>query len=425
MISLLETAMTSECYRRLADTQTSPADCKQDHPRTRLGVYIGDMAGSDVLRTLDRRYHSYFAARPPVTFAVTMLDGHKHTFGTGTPVFTITVNTTKGAKALASLDQLQVAVAYLRGHLDVDGDVMAVLAMRKFFPDFHPIAWLARFAPALLRGNAEHDRRSISAHYDRESEFFLTFMDTRHRCYTQGIFASDDEPLEDAMTRKMDLAINAIGAKPGDHVLEIGGGWGAFVEHAGRRGIRVTTLTLAEESERYLTDFIAAHNLPATVVRRHILEYQAPERYDGIVNMGVTEHLPNYKATLRKYAELVKPGGAVYLDALAMRAKHRVSTFMSRYIYPGESSPLLLHSYLRQVARSPFELVSVDDDRHNYYLTCREWARRLDSARDEVVRRWGDPLYRRFRIFLWGSAAGFDTGLVQAYRWVLRLPATS
>jgi len=250
-------------------------------------------------------------------------------------------------------------------------------------------------------------------------------MDTRHRCYTQGVFAGDDEPLEDAMTRKMDLAIAAIGVQPGDHVLEVGGGWGAFTEYAGRQGIQVTTLTLSEESERYLADLIAANDLPAEVVRAHVLRYEAPHRYDAIVNMGVTEHLPNYRASLRAYAGLLKPGGRIYLDALAMRAKHRVSTFMSRYIYPGESSPLLLHSYLRQVARSPFELISVEDDRHNYYLTCREWARRLDAAHDEVVRRWGDNLYRRFRIFLWGSAAGFDTGLVQAYRWVLRLPATA
>jgi cyclopropane-fatty-acyl-phospholipid synthase len=383
------------------------------------------MAGTDLLRTLNKRYRAYFAHRAPVTFAVATHDGLKQTFGTGEPAFTITVADAKGARALTSLDQLQVAVAYLRGHLDVEGDLMAVLAMRRFFPDIHPIAWLARFAPGFLQGKAEHDRRAISAHYDRESDFFLTFMDKRHRCYTQGVFASDDEPLEDAMTRKMDIAIEAIGAQPGDHVLEVGGGWGAFVEHAGRRGIQVTTLTLAEESERYLSDFIKVNDLPARVVRRHVLEYSSPQRYDAIVNMGVTEHLPDYKASLRKYAELVKPGGRVYLDALAMRTKHNVSTFMSRYIYPGKSSPLLLHSYLRQVARSPFELVSIDDDRHNYYLTCREWARRLDAARDEVVRRWGDPLYRRFRIFLWGSAAGFDTGLVQAYRWVLRMPPTA
>ena len=84
---------------------------------------------------------------------------------------------------------------------------------------------------------------------------------------------------------------------------------------AGRRGIQVTTLTLAEESERYLSNFIAANDLPAQVVRRHVLEYSSPRRYDAIVNMGVTEHLPDYRATLRKYAELVKPGGRVYLDA--------------------------------------------------------------------------------------------------------------
>jgi cyclopropane-fatty-acyl-phospholipid synthase len=83
----------------------------------------------------------------------------------------------------------------------------------------------------------------------------------------------------------------------------------------------------------------------------------------------------------------------------------------------------VLHEYLKRVAHSPFELESVVDDRHNYYLTCKIWAQRLDAARDEVVRRWGDALYRQFRLFLWGSAAGFATGQVQAYRWVLKLPA--
>jgi cyclopropane-fatty-acyl-phospholipid synthase len=383
------------------------------------------MAGSRLISILEKRYRGYFADREPVSFAVQVPDGQNRAFGPDRPSFTIVAKDDEGVRALSSMDQLQVALAYLQGHLDLDGDMMAVLAMRRFFPDIHPIAWLSRFAPMVFRGKAEHDRRSISAHYDRESEFFLTFLDTRHRCYTEGVFVSDDEPLEDAMTRKMDLAIQAVGVKPGDHVLEVGGGWGAFVEHAGRRGIQVTTLTLAEESERYLNELIAKNSLPATVVRQHVLQYTSPERYDAIINMGVTEHLPDYRATLRKYAELIKPGGRVYLDALAMRRKHRVSTFMSRYIYPGQSSPLLLHSYLGHVARSQFLLTSVADDRHNYFLTCQEWARRLDDARDEIVRRWGEQLYRRYRVFLWGSAAAFDTGLVQAYRWVLQMPETS
>jgi cyclopropane-fatty-acyl-phospholipid synthase len=386
------------------------------------------VATSNLIQALDRRYRTYFANRAPVTFTVRSTVGaapaREHTFGTGEPAFTVTIRDVQGGEALASLDQFQIAIAYLNGHLDLDGDLVTALAMREFFPDVHPIAWLGRFAPALLRGGKEHDRRSISAHYDRDSEFFMTFMDTRHRCYTQGVFASDDELLEDAMTRKMDIAFDALGIKPGDHVLEVGAGWGAFLEYAGKRGIKVTALTLAEESEHYLNDLIDREKLPASVIRQHFLGYDGGgERYDAIVNMGVTEHLPDYRATLHKYAELLKPGGKVYLDALAMRAKHRVSTFMSRYIYPGGSSPLLLHEYLKRVAHSPFQLISVADDRHNYYLTCKAWAERLDAARDEVVRRWGDALYRQFRLFLWGSAAGFHTGQVQAYRWVLQLPA--
>lgn len=378
------------------------------------------MADMDVLAALQRRYREFFAHRDPIAFAVRTGDGPAHQFGPGEPAYTITISDPRAAKALAGLDQFGVAVAYLNGWLTVDGDLATALKMREFFRDRHPIRWLGRWAPALVRGGREHDRRSISSHYDQDSEFFLTFLDHRHRCYTEGVFVRDDEPLEDAMTRKMELAFEAIEAKPGQHILEVGGGWGAFAEYAAERGVQVTTLTLSKESESYLTTKLAS--LPVTVVRQHVLHYQAPQRFDAIVNMGVTEHLPNYRATLAKYAELLKPGGNVYLDALAMRTKHRISTFMSRYIYPGQSSPLLLHSYLRQVARSPFQLISVDDDRHNYYLTCREWARRLDAAREDIVSKWGEHLYRRFRLFLWGSAAGFDTGLVQAYRWVLRLP---
>jgi cyclopropane-fatty-acyl-phospholipid synthase len=377
----------------------------------------------DPIPALRRRYERYFASRQPVTFDVRTADGESHRLGDApAPAFTIVVNDANGSRALASLDQFQIAVAYLRGHLDLQGDVLTVLSMRTFFPDFHPIAFLGRWAPALIRGRREHDRRSISQHYDEESEFFLTFLDRRHRCYTEGVFARDDEPLEDAMTRKMDLALEAIAVKPGDRVLEVGGGWGAFAEHAARRGVDVTTLTLARESERFLVDLFERERLPVTVVRKHVFAYENPHRFDAIVNMGVTEHLPDYRTTLRKYAELVRPGGRVYLDALAMRRKQMVSTFMKRYIYPGNSAPLLLHSYLRHVARSPFALLSVDDDRYNYYLTCREWARRLDAAREEIVHRWGEHIYRRFRLFLWGSASGFQTGLVQAYRWVLELP---
>ena len=254
-----------------------------------------------MISALQGRYQSFFASSTAIPFAVAA-DGHSHTFGSGHPEFTILVKDSHGAKALASLDQFGVAVAYLNGSLDVEGDLAAALKMRDFFRDIHPIKWASQFVPALIHGRKASDRKAISSHYDEDSDFFLSFLDERHRCYTEGVFAYDDEPIEDAMTRKMDIALEAIGAKPGDHVLEVGGGWGAFVEHAGRNGIEVTTLTLSKESERFLNGLIDREKLPAQVVREHIFSYAPGRRYDAIVNMGVTEHLPNYKATLRKYS---------------------------------------------------------------------------------------------------------------------------
>jgi cyclopropane-fatty-acyl-phospholipid synthase len=225
------------------------------------------------------------------------------------------------------------------------------------------------------------------------------------------------------MTRKLDFAIDAVGAKPGDRVLDIGGGWGAFTEHAGRRGIRVTSLTISAESERFLNGLIAREALPCTVLLEHLFEHRPAEKYDAIVNLGVTEHLPDYRRTLEVYRSLLKPGGRIYLDASAHREKHSESTFLERHIYPGNGSLLCLHEYLAEVAKSPFRVRAVHDDRHNYELTSLHWARALDRHREEIERRWGGELYRKFRLYLWGCVDGFRRDMIQAYRWVMELPA--
>jgi cyclopropane-fatty-acyl-phospholipid synthase len=45
-------------------------------------------------------------------------------------------------------------------------------------------------------------------------------------------------------------------------------------------------------------------------------------------------------------------------------------------------------------------MLAVYNDRHSYFLTCKAWAENLDTARDEIISRWGEMLYRRFRLYL-------------------------
>jgi cyclopropane-fatty-acyl-phospholipid synthase len=360
------------------------------------------------------------ADAPP--FAIQLPGSGQWSFGSGTPKATIVVNSARGLAALLSLDATRLAEAYRKGALEVVGDLQSLLSLRGVFRDRHPLTSVWRYLQPRIFGRIASDTAWIADHYEYPDDFYMRFLDVRHRCYSQAVFASDDEPLEDAQSRKLQFAVDAIRVKPGDRVLDIGGGWGAFTEYGGRLGLRVTSLTLSRASESFIQRLIDAQGLPCRIVREHLFEHQPEQPYDAIVNLGVTEHLPDYPATLARYRRLLKPGGRVYLDASAGRMSRDVSAFLLRHLFPGNGTVLCLHKYLKAVSDTPFAVVNVVNDRHNYLLTARHWAQNLDSNREAIVAVWGEPLYRTFRLYLWGCVDGFTRDIIQAYRLVLELP---
>lgn len=386
-----------------------------------------DLAGR-LVRRLQQGYARLAAeprGHPLPAFRLALDDGAAFDFGHGAPAFELAVRNRAGRAALTSGDETRIAEAYVAGDLDVAGDILALHGLRGMVSDRHPLRELwAKVLHPLVFGQVRSDRKWIAQHYDTDAEFYLLFLGPS-RCYSHGLFAADDESLEDAIRRKLDFALAAVDARPGQHVLDIGAGWGTMVEHAGRQGVRVTSLTISESSERYVEALIREQNLPCRVVRRHFLEYAPPEteRFDAILNLGVTEHLPDYRATLAQYQCLLKPGGKVYLDASSSPVKYPFSSYIYRHIYPGNATPLCLHDYLAEVAKTPFELLAVHNDRHSYELTARHWAENLERARAEIVARWGQPLFRRFQLYLWGVVDVFHRNDMGAYRVMLQLPA--
>ena len=93
--------------------------------------------------------------------------------------------------------------------------------------------------------------------------------------------------------------------------------------------------------------------------------------------------------------------------------------FITRYIFPSGHSFFCLHDFLTALTHKNFEVLSIFNDRKNYFLTCKAWAEKLDRSREEITKRWGEKLYRMFRLYLWGSAYGFQSNGLGAYRVVL------
>jgi cyclopropane-fatty-acyl-phospholipid synthase len=344
--------------------------------------------------------------------------------GEGSVKFRIIANTARAASAIRSLDEIRIAESYLSGELNIDGDLLAAFDLRHSLTDRHMLAYLwSTYGQRIAFGQTASDKKWVSQHYDTDADLHLFFLDKQSRCYSHGYFEREDEPLESAIQRKLATAFSSARMEPEMRVLDVGGGWGSFTEFAGSRGARVTSLTISKESEAYCNDLIRRENLPCEVVREHLLEYKTGERFDAIVNLGVTEHLPDYPATLVQYAKLLKPGGRVYLDASASPHKYPFSSFILKYIYPGNETPLHLPSYLDAVTESPFELCMVQNDRVSYMLTAKHWAENLDRNRSIIAARWGESVYRRFRLYLWGCVHCFATDDMTAYHWMLQLPS--
>ncbi len=381
-----------------------------------------DPAFTRLINILRRACTAYYAGGKGVAFDIRWQDHEPIHFGSGEPVFSVTVRDRTAVSALASLDATTIFEAYMLDHVDFRGDMERFFAFRDMTTDNHPLRYLWSLLKPMIFGQSKMDRAGIATHYDHSQEFYLSFLDDRHRCYSHGVFLSDNDTLEDAITRKLDFAIEQIGAKPGDRILDIGGGWGAFNEYAGKKGIRVTSLTISRESENFLNAMIAREKIPCEVVNCHLYEYEPGVKFDGIVNLGVTEHLPDYAKSIATYQRLLKPGGKMYLDASACREKYKFHSFIYRYIYPNNCSPAVIQDWLTHLAKTPFQLCGVWDDRWNYYLTAKLWSEKFEKHRDKIVGLEGEILFRQFQIYLWGTADVFKRDIMQAYRWVIKLP---
>ena len=121
------------------------------------------------------------------------------------------------------------------------------------------------------------------------------------------LFESDDEPLSTACLRKFAWCFEKLRLKPGDHILEIGPGWGAWFKYASDRGVKGTGLSISRASIAYLEEMARAEGYDWELVFSDILEYRTDRKYDAIVMMGVIEHLPQYEQVLAKFQSLLKP----------------------------------------------------------------------------------------------------------------------
>jgi cyclopropane-fatty-acyl-phospholipid synthase len=240
-----------------------------------------------------------------------------------------------------------------------------------------------------LRANSRAgSRRNIEFHYDLGNDFYSLWLDAT-MSYSSALFAepiADAQSLEDAQAAKLAAILDRTGTKAGDTILEIGCGWGSFIEVASRGGRLVHGITLSAEQKRAVEARAARAGLDGVTVS--LTDYRDVSGvYDAVASIEMVEAVgeafwPTYLAAI---ARALKPGGRAALQYIAIDdsifdAYAGNVDFIQRYVFPG--GMLISESRFRAIAAEH----GLDwQNRRGFGLHYAETLRRWRMAFDAVV----------------------------------------
>lgn len=348
------------------------------------------------------------------------------------------------AYLLRAPNELGLARAWVSGAIDVDGDLEGILSARKDYAGA-TLSWRERLRlvlrvvrtgepsvlrrppipsiearPAGDRHSLARDRQAVRHHYDLSNRFYRLVLGPS-MTYSCAYFETPDDTLEAAQERKHDLICRKLQLSRGQRLLDIGCGWGSLLLHAATRyGVRGVGITLSAPQVQ-LARARAREAGVGKLLDFRVADYRelTDEPFDKVVSVGMYEHVG--RAQLGRYASTIRrltvPGGLILNHGITQRASApgRRDTFISRYIFPdGELHPVA--EIISEMERAGLEVRDLESIREHYPLTLRRWATNLQAHRDEAVADVGEECVRAWRLYMLGSALGFQDGDINVYQ---------
>ncbi|MHA6689315.1 cyclopropane fatty acyl phospholipid synthase [Devosia sp. A449] len=253
-------------------------------------------------------------------------------------------------------------------------------------------------------------------HYDIGNDLYAAMLDSRmiYSC----AYWRDAGDLDAAQEAKLDLICRKMGLMPGMHILDIGSGWGGFLQFAAERyGVSGVGVTVSKEQAA-----LANTRTAGLKVETKLLDYQALDgQFDRIISIGMFEHVgyKNYRAYFDKAASLLKPDGLMLLHSIG---GHHSTThgdpWSEKYIFPNGMLPSVA-----QIGKA-IEGLFVMEDWHNfgadYDRTLMAWRDNFDAAWPELISEQYDERFRRmWRYYLSVFAALFRARNISLWQVVL------
>jgi cyclopropane fatty-acyl-phospholipid synthase-like methyltransferase len=310
---------------------------------------------------------------------------------------------------------------YVNQKIDVQGNFEEFMQLRHDYFSFsltpHHFKFLiTRFLPEVLIHSKKQDERIVREHYDRGNDFFRAFLGPR-MVYTSGFWVDlDNDTLEMAQDRKMQMVCEKLHMKPGDRHLDIGCGWGTLITYSAKHyGALSTGVTIAQEGHDWAVQQIAEHGVSerAQVWR---MDYRdiPKQKFDKITCLEMAEHvgLRKFQRFINQIYDLLADDGKFYLQQAGLRANPGIFTkgphwedliwglYMNEYIFSGADASTPLAFLVNSLQNANFEVNTVENIGIHYSHTIHKWYYNWLESEEYINSHYGIWWFRMWQLFL-------------------------
>lgn len=345
-------------------------------------------------------------------------------------------------------NELGLGRAYVSGDIEVDGSLFDVVtAFRDSKPEGLATTSALKSLPTVVRAakkvgalgaplapppeearlrgwrhSARRDADAIGHHYDVSNDFYGLVLGPA-MTYSCAQFTQPDSTLEEAQAAKHELVCRKLGLheRPGMRLLDVGCGWASLAIHAAdHHQARAVGITISRAQADLARKRIEEAGV-ADRVEIRLQDYRdlAGEKFDAISSIGMSEHvghdkIDQYFSTLRS---VLGPRGRLLNHAISSVGGSKLgrTSFVGRYVFP-DGELIDVGKVVLAMEGAGFEVRDVESLREHYARTLRAWVSNLESRWDEAVAMVGEARAKIWRLYMAGSAIGFEDGGVAIHQ---------
>ena len=277
----------------------------------------------------------------------------------------------------------------------------------------------------LNKNSISGSKKNIQAHYDLGNDFYSMWLD-KTMTYSSGFYREKNETIEEAQKAKYQLILDTLDLPVGSSILEIGCGWGGFLEHASNQGYLVKGITISPSQFKFARERIENLEIVPDI---ELIDYRLLEgKFDAVVSIEMFEAVGSeyWNSYFQKIQNVLKPNAKAVIQTITMTEDYfegydKWPDFIQTYIFPGGelASDKL---FIDEANKFDLENIKTTNFAKSYAKTLETWYENFQIAWSDIEKMGFDAKFKRtWDMYLAYCRGGFLNGQLEVSQYLLKV----